>query len=375
MVVALLHDRPLYQFIDKVRRVSTTDRHTIARQILIKELKLKIASSHRRRANNKPVLIFSRKYDPEVDLVCIYLLTKGIDHVRFNFEDVPTQAMIRHFIKQKSDLTQFILEGKSLDISNVSVAWLRHFDLTEMNFYGHKEPFNTFLFQQWHDAIQILQRNLSCRWINSPQSVAQADDKGKQLAAAKAVGFDIPSTLITNDPKAALDFCNLHRCNLIIKALHHHSVELGGKIYSVHTRTVKRKDIRRLAALIHIPCILQEKISKKSELRISVVGDRVFPAKVSFLPNQKDEDIHRYRAADLKIEADKSFSQSNAERCRKLVKSLGLKYAALDFVVDKKNHPVFLEMNPAGDWLWIEEKTRQPITKAVVSLITRYALK
>jgi glutathione synthase/RimK-type ligase-like ATP-grasp enzyme len=366
-----LHNKPfLCHFIDNVKRVSSKDHHTRARQILINNLR---ETALNRKNRNNPVLIFTRRYDPEADLVGIRLLTKGINYFRINFEDIPAQIMMRHLIKRSSKSALQLTLGENLDTSRIRVAWLRHFDLTELYFHGSKEPYNTFSFQQWHDAIEALQRNLKCAWINNPEKVAQATDRSRQLQVAKAVGFNVPDTLITNDPKAARDFYKSHDDNIVIKALHGHGVELGGKIYFMYTHMVTKSDLPKLATLIHAPSILQERISTKSELRITVVGDKVFPAKVSFPPHQKKfDDIHRYRATELSIEVDKKLPQATLDRCRKLVKLLGLQYAAIDFVVDKDDRPIFLEVNPDGDWLWIEEKTQLPISKAIANLITRH---
>jgi glutathione synthase/RimK-type ligase-like ATP-grasp enzyme len=57
------------------------------------------------------------------------------------------------------------------------------------------------------------------------------------------------------------------------------------------------------------------------------------------------------------------------ERCTKLIRSLGLRYGAIDFILDKNDRLVFLEVNPTGDWNYIESQLSLPITKAMVNLI------
>lgn len=49
----------------------------------------------------------------------------------------------------------------------------------------------------------------------------------------------------------------------------------------------------------------------------------------------------------------------------RLMSRLGLVYGALDFRVRPDGEHVFLEINPAGQWLFIEDQTRQPISQAV----------
>ena len=57
------------------------------------------------------------------------------------------------------------------------------------------------------------------------------------------------------------------------------------------------------------------------------------------------------------------------EACLKIMSTLGLEYGAFDFILDKKNQAYFLEVNPTGDWYWIEHDTKMPITDAMVNLI------
>ena len=54
-----------------------------------------------------------------------------------------------------------------------------------------------------------------------------------------------------------------------------------------------------------------------------------------------------------------------------MIKSLGLSYGAIDFLIDEDGKLNFLEINPTGDWMWIERQTKLPVTKAVVDLIKK----
>jgi glutathione synthase/RimK-type ligase-like ATP-grasp enzyme len=109
-------------------------------------------------------------------------------------------------------------------------------------------------------------------------------------------------------------------------------------------------------------------------MRVTVVGDQVFAATLSFRSDlKKFDDIHRCSSADICIKAHRKIRPLIMERCIQLVKSLGLRYGAIDFVIDKRDNLFFLEVNPSGDWYWIEQKTGLPITTAMASLIEKLA--
>lgn len=52
-----------------------------------------------------------------------------------------------------------------------------------------------------------------------------------------------------------------------------------------------------------------------------------------------------------------------------LLDSLGLRFAALDFIVDPEGQWWFLECNPNGQWAWIEEETGFPIASALADAL------
>jgi hypothetical protein len=62
-----------------------------------------------------------------------------------------------------------------------------------------------------------------------------------------------------------------------------------------------------------------------------------------------------------------------AELCRRLVRRLGLAYGAIDLIVAPDGRHVFVEINPNGQYLWIEDATGLPITEAVCELLCRRA--
>ena len=349
----------LCHFIDKIENVQIKDP---LRDILAER------SIPDKNSTKKKVLILTSDYDPEANLVGIGLRNRGIDYVRLNPDYVPCQIRVSYIIGQDFDLAvKFTIRKQLHETSGISAVLLRNFDIGEKN-YDMSEPALTFSLQQWNNAFETLQSNLECEWISSPQATLQASNRAKQLSVAKAVGFNIPDTLITNDPDAARDFYHCHDGEVVIKGLRHHSVVVQGKMYSMFTRRIFMKDLSRLDYLLYAPCILQEQLPEKSELRVTVVGDDVFAAELdSYSTVRKYDDIHR-AVSDFPIRV---FDLPDRIRthCVDLIKSLGLRYGAIDFIKDDNERMVFLEVNPTGDWYWIERKTRLSITKAMVNLI------
>jgi glutathione synthase/RimK-type ligase-like ATP-grasp enzyme len=366
----------LPRFIDSVRELSAVD-DPLA--LLLAERTRKNNSLSNVGQSDKCVLILTHDYDPEVTLLTIKLRSRGINCVRLNTNDIANEELKVKFSISPEDPKlniEFAVGQYELDPSRISAILLRQFDLKEVNFNGN-EVVRAFLFQQWAHALQTLQSNMTCDWINSPYATIHAADRIRQLSAAQNIGFDIPSTVITNDSTTAKDFYRLHNGNIILKALHEHSVVVGTKIYSGYARKINDSELLELdKGLAAAPCILQQKLIKRSELRVTVIGEEVFAAELgsNFLCDDQDIDIHHYLGDNnFPIEKVESLPDKILNGCISLVKSLGLKYGAIDFAVEKQtNRPIFLEINPTGEWHWIEAKTGLRMTDAVANLIQDY---
>jgi glutathione synthase/RimK-type ligase-like ATP-grasp enzyme len=323
--------------------------------------------------SEKQVLILTRKFDPEAERVSIKLLAKGIDSARLNVEDLPKQLKVRYHINASGHpRVKFTIGERNFETSRFPVVWLRDFDVTLMGLgFGRKDQSfaRRFCYEQWNDSYQILMDSLKSEWINRPEANLNASNRLVQLVTAREIGFNIPLTLITNDPNAAAEFYKCNKGQVVLKAVHHHSIEIEDKVYSIYTRSLTKDNLSKLDDLIYAPCIMQERLRKKSELRVTVVGEKVFAAELDTksIPSCRD-DLHRCALSEIPKKAVK-LDNATEEACLKIMSIFHLKLCAFDFILDEKDELYFLEINPTGDWYWIEHDTKMPITDALVSLI------
>jgi glutathione synthase/RimK-type ligase-like ATP-grasp enzyme len=374
-----LSGRPfLSQFVDEIRDTRHIDPNDP--KYFFTE-KYKILSTKEHSSFSKKVLILTRNLDREAGLIGAELWSRKIDYIRFNIEDIPDFAKIECSLsKEASDPTITVsLRGRRFNAGDISAVLLRQFEPKLASFRGNDLD-REFALEQWDAGLKILYRNLDCRWINDFISVESAADRSKQFILADSLGLRIPPTLITNDPAAAREFYQSHDGEVVLKTLHHHGVEVAGRMYSMYTHEVSNRDLERLDDLTYAPCILQKKIIRRFELRVTVIGDQVFTARLG-MPDENiseilyQQDIHRLLsssalASNMICKYD-SLPDSLRQQCIKLIEKLGLKYGAIDLIVDNRNEPIFLEVNPLGDWYWIESKTGLPITRAVGDLIEK----
>jgi hypothetical protein len=109
----------------------------------------------------------------------------------------------------------------------------------------------------------------------------------------------------------------------------------------------------RLDAVRGVPCQFQELVAKRSELRVTAIDGELFCAEVSF-PSGAPLDWRPggptvdWRAAQI--------PEDVAQRCLALVESYGLAFSAIDLIMTPDGRYVFLEINPNGQFLFVQAK-------------------
>jgi D-alanine-D-alanine ligase-like ATP-grasp enzyme len=66
------------------------------------------------------------------------------------------------------------------------------------------------------------------------------------------------------------------------------------------------------------------------------------------------------------VHRDHDLPASIAEQCVRLTQSFNLRFSAIDLVLDVEGEYWFLEMNPNGQWAWVESRVGLPISETIV---------
>ncbi len=132
------------------------------------------------------------------------------------------------------------------------------------------------------------------------------------------------------------------------------------------TTAITTDDMSNDKAIQACPAIFQFHVETSFDVRVTVVDDRIFAARIVLMDRtEKDVDWRRADPARLGYEHLRLPADLKA-KCIKLLAAMGLSYGALDFVVTPEGEYVFLELNPAGQWGWIERVLGLPITDAIL---------
>jgi glutathione synthase/RimK-type ligase-like ATP-grasp enzyme len=218
-----------------------------------------------------------------------------------------------------------------------------------------------FAIRQTEAALSGLAAALETRWVNDPWRDSAASHKLHQLALARRAGLAVPSTLVTNDPEQArLFLAAAGRGRVVHKALHATPEDWRT------TRFVGRAELRRLSSIRLAPVILQAYVPGV-DVRVTAVGGALFATAIDARRTGSPEDF-RPVFDDARV-APCHLPAPVARRLRRLLGALGLSYAAMDLRRRADGEHVFLEVNPSGQWLFVERRTGLAITQAVAALL------
>ena len=197
-------------------------------------------------------------------------------------------------------------------------------------------------------------------WMNFPAATYLAESKPYQLSIAADCGFRVPATLASNDASLIQ---KTFPGRLIIKSLD--TVLLQDGEESLFTYTTLNSASKLDEDVIHaVPLIAQQALEEKVDLRVTVVGDKVFTVRILSNGSGIAGDWRVVPKENLDFQST-TLSNDTISLCRMLTKRLGLAFAAID-LIETPRDTFFIEVNPTGEWGWLSTKER-PIDHSIAS--------
>lgn len=319
------------------------------------------------------VLIFTFSNDNEsIPLVVKAIEAKGKKAFRFDTDRFPTEV--------KLDIYSGDFEGgivtdgeHKLDLSEVSSVWYRRMR------YGAKLPDS--MDQQFREAslkecrltVRGLIASLPGFHFDPMINVDRANNKQLQLQIARQLGLLIPRTLTSNNPEAVKQFAQeCKEQGIVTKMLSQFAIYGENKEENVvFTSPVTDDDLDNLEGLSFCPMTFQENVPKALELRTIIVGKQVFTAAIN--SQQLDGATYDWRkegrALTEKWQAY-NLPEDIEKKLLQLTAYFGLNYGAIDIIVTPDGRHVFLEINPVGEFFWLELFAPYfPISQAIAEIL------
>ena len=306
------------------------------------------------------VLIVTASYDIAANYVIKVLQQRGTPVFRLNTDQFPSRVKAS-FIPPNN--IEFTAGDKVVSGMSIKSVWYRRHVSPELP-VELDAGVRDFCERETRAFLDGVLASLPTeRWMSSPQAIARAERKPYQLAIAAQLGFEIPDTIITNNPSPVVEMARSHQ--LIAKAVSSGYVASPQGNQAIFTSALRPEDLKELDGLAHAPVTFQELVDKVSDIRVTVVAGEVFAAEI--LSQERQSSRIDWRATDDPHLPHRrhELPTETAELCREIVNRLGLTFGAIDLALRADGTYVFFEINPNGEWVWLEDQLGFPISDRI----------
>ncbi|MDQ0214938.1 glutathione synthase/RimK-type ligase-like ATP-grasp enzyme [Oikeobacillus pervagus] len=316
------------------------------------------------------VLIITNKDDVTVDFVVKELQKRNLAYYRLNTEDIPNKVNISFdFDNNRFEILDKVKKQR-YSLLNFNSVYYRRPQLNNFDFIEKLSNYEiNYLKSELNFILEGIYKLLEDKyWLNNVYRIREAENKIYQLQLAKEVGFCIPNSLISNQYNILVNFYEKNDNNCIIKPIKSGYMlnDKGSK--AIFTTKVEENIFNNPVRVESFPLYLQRNIPKKFDIRVTVIGERVFAAEIHSQINE-DSSIDWRRGLKPLEHYEHILPIEIKRKCIELTHKLKLNYSAIDLIYTGEDEYIFLEINPNGQWAWIEKRLHFPLSREIVNLL------
>lgn len=317
------------------------------------------------------VLVVTHSGDHEcAGLVEAALRRRGADSFRLDTDLFPGALDVRVRLDGAGGSVELQRDGRTVEAGALVAAWHRRLAVGRSIPSTLERQVRAASVEESRRVVHGLLASLRCFVLDPWGRIRLAEAKQLQLELARAVGLDVPRTLVTNDPAAVRAFWDACGGRIVGKMMASFAIHAEGREQVVFTNPIAPADLAALDGLRLCPMTFQERLDKALELRVTVVGRRVFTAAVDSGALERSRTDWRREGLALIDRWQPHALPADAERgLLAVMDALGLNYGAADFIVTPEGRHVFLEVNPAGEWFWLGREGGFPIAEALADVL------
>jgi hypothetical protein len=324
----------------------------------------------KRRAQDAHVLVLTHSEDGDVpERVAKAVRARGASCTRIDTDLLPRLGALTLGFPHVGMSALWTTADEEVDLTRATAIWCRRLWPAAKG-TGARAAFEDAAGTQARDALfgALAALSASVRLINDPHAQQRAEHKALQLAHAVRAGFKVPATTITNDPASARAFVQARIAEgerVFTKLLVPLSQSMSGAGPHVPTSMLDAADARALDAIQHAPQILQAAIDKRADVRVVVVGKRVFAGALTARRGDPLDWRTGPRRTWRAIEVPPAVQRAT----HRLMRALAIDTGVFDFIEDRARGWHFLEVNPAGEWGFLADDLKAPIPQAFAELL------
>lgn len=196
-----------------------------------------------------------------------------------------------------------------------------------------------------------------------------------QLKIASGLGMKTPDTCFSNNKSAIEQFCGDHP-TICLKSIDNDNIWFEDELkeHVLYSQAVSAEEVIALSeeAFSQTVSYLQNYIEKDFELRVTVVCSEIFSCKIESQSMDRQHGLVDWRQG-LDYGMKHSIYElpvDIANFCKEFLRKLNINFGCFDFIVTPQGEHIFLECNPNGQWLWIEQETGLEISKCIATSLS-----
>jgi glutathione synthase/RimK-type ligase-like ATP-grasp enzyme len=323
------------------------------------------------------ILLDASRKDWSAQKISAELKRRRIDYEWLNMIDTMQSVHLTHYLGGKVDSEKILFSdnGERIELNQVSVIFTRNQDETKIGDEKYDKDVQRWIIRDYSNYFIETLEMLECEWFPGRPSLIyrREDEKLKELYVASSIGLKIPATIVTNDPRLALEFYRAHSGRVISKRYNRARINYQGDAYGAATSPVSLRDIGFIQHVQNSPTLFQEYVPKAKELRVTIIGDKTIAAEIDSQKSHRTR--HDWRHYDKKRTNYKEHKLPDEihKYLVQLTEQQGLHYSTADLVITPNGEYIFLEINPAGQYAWIENTIGIDITGIICDKIISLA--
>lgn len=303
-------------------------------------------------------LFLTNREDVSVEYLISKFREHSMDYLRINSEDLD----LMNFEVDPAGHIKCFAENQEYDFSSVKSVVFKRIPTKYNNPSGDEN--SAYLNNERKHFFEGLYMTFEhAKWVNPMFATQIAERKIYQLKIASSLGLSIPKSIITNKLETAISFLQAQP-KTIIKPISNGLQVLKNKVYSIYTTEITAQSFRELelAETFSTPVFLQEQIPNKHDIRVTIVGQTLFAVRIS----KESTDVDWRKPGISKNYQVVTLPESLINKLLNLTFKFRMIYSAIDLIETPSGDFIFLEINPVGEWVWLEHELGLNISEKLI---------
>lgn len=316
------------------------------------------------------VLVVSNTQDATASFLIPLLDQAGIEVLRFDTDNIVPHLSVEY----RTGQAEIKIDNRLLKPSMINHIWYRRPEQLVSPLFNDS-PEGDYARLEWTEFLECFLAHIPpSNWMNHPSRNTLASRKLEQLSTASKLGFLVPETLATQEASKLQSFFRQHDSQVIVKPMSTGYVERPDEVSDtlIYTNQVLESHLVDLSSLKNCPTLFQQFIQKESDIRITVVDEEVHAVELKALDLSGKQrcDIRRNNMADVSYE-NITLPSSIKEKILRLMQHYKLRFGAIDMAITTDGQWIFFEINPNGQWAWLDQLADASIANSFVRAFSK----